>query len=123
MRPAGAGATPNHNLSSMLLFIAAWCVCELSFGGNINQVRKGYDINCLHHVLEVLNDPVLPPSTPFSEGVVMVCCLANRPLSLRPPGCFDRSTACATRARSPTRATTGCLPRRCFASPPPRAAA
>ena len=49
-------------------------MCELSFGGNINAgalvetstlVRKCYDKNCLHHDLEVLNNPVPPPSTPF----------------------------------------------------------
>jgi pentatricopeptide repeat protein len=41
------------------------CGCELSAGGNINAVvRNGYDWNCLHHDLEVLNNPVPPPSSP-----------------------------------------------------------
>jgi hypothetical protein len=30
-------------------------------------VRKGYGKNCLHRGLEVLNDPVPPPSTPSSR--------------------------------------------------------
>jgi hypothetical protein len=34
-------------------------------------VRKGYDRNCLHHVLEVLNNPVPPPSTPSLEYEVL----------------------------------------------------
>jgi hypothetical protein len=38
------------------------CVCELSCGGNITLVRKGYDKNCLHHDLEVVSNPVAPPS-------------------------------------------------------------
>jgi hypothetical protein len=44
------------------------CVCELSFGGNINVVREGYDRDCRHHDLEVLNNPVPPLSTPGGGG-------------------------------------------------------
>jgi hypothetical protein len=33
-------------------------------------VRKGYDMNCLHHDLEVLNNPVPLPSTPSSRRVL-----------------------------------------------------
>ena len=31
-------------------------------------VRKGYGRNCLHHDLEVLNNPVPPPQPPPPEG-------------------------------------------------------
>jgi hypothetical protein len=42
-------------------------VCELSFGGNINASayrlrQKLQQLNCLHHGLEALNNPVPPPS-------------------------------------------------------------
>jgi hypothetical protein len=37
-------------------------VCELSFGGDITRVRKGFGRNCRHHDLEALNHPVPPPS-------------------------------------------------------------
>jgi hypothetical protein len=41
-------------------------VCELIFGGKINALC--YDRNCLHHDLEVLNNPVPPPSDFAATG-------------------------------------------------------
>ena len=39
-------------------------------------VRKGYDSNCLHHDLEVLNNPVPPPSPTFE--LLLGICRAGR---------------------------------------------
>jgi hypothetical protein len=41
------------------------CVSE-ALVETATRVRKGYGRNCLHHDLEVLNNPVPPPSTPSS---------------------------------------------------------
>jgi hypothetical protein len=56
-------------------------VCELSFGGNINasaqrQRQKLQQLNCLHHGLEVLNNPVPPPC------VLLLTCAARVRLQL-----------------------------------------
>jgi hypothetical protein len=49
------------------------CV-SLSFGGNIDASalrlrQKLQQLNCLHHGLEVLNNPVPPPSTPSARSL------------------------------------------------------
>jgi hypothetical protein len=43
-------------------------VCQLALVETPTPVRKGYGKSCLHHDLVVLQNPVLPPSTPPPEG-------------------------------------------------------